>query len=536
MANPTTPSSDPHDSDDFEDVSGGEEDVSDYCKGGYHAVRLQDQFKDGRYTVVRKLGWGHFSTVWLARDGERDRYVALKVVKSAKNYTEAAQDEIQLCDKVARTDPTAPGHLHVVELLDHFMHYGPNGAHVCMVFEVLGENLLSLIRRYRKRGGLPVPLVKDVARQILLGLDYMHEACRVIHTDMKPENVLVAIPNVEVMIRQQLGLAPTPAVTSDEAAPAESLTNLPRARVVEAPAPAAPAAQVSSSSQRFTGAGPQGPGNGFSFGGQPPASTTAATATNPTVTTTEVLERTLDDITISGLNSAKADEANRRPASPQITVSQELSANPALLPPLTDSPADAARTMGDEGTRASDHARTAAAQAVADSFIQVKIADLGNACWVHKHFTEDIQTRQYRSPEVILGAKWGPTADVWSLACMVFELITGEFLFQPRSGKKYDKDDDHLALMIETLGPFPRALALAGKYSRDYFNRSGQLRHISRLRPQSIAERLIDEFGWSKLDAEELEGFLTPMLHLNPDRRARARDMLNHGWLRQPSL
>ena len=32
-----------------------------------------------------------------------------------------------------------------------------------------------------------------------------------------------------------------------------------------------------------------------------------------------------------------------------------------------------------------------------------KLADFGNACWVHKHFTEDIQTRQYRSPEVILG-------------------------------------------------------------------------------------------------------------------------------------
>lgn len=34
----------------------------------------------------------------------------------------------------------------------------------------------------------------------------------------------------------------------------------------------------------------------------------------------------------------------------------------------------------------------------------VKIADLGNACWVDKHFTEDIQTRQYRSLEVLLGA------------------------------------------------------------------------------------------------------------------------------------
>lgn len=51
--------------------------------------------------------------------------------------------------------------------------------------------------------------------------------------------------------------------------------------------------------------------------------------------------------------------------------------------------------------------------------IKIKIADLGNACWVNHHFTEDIQTRQYRSPEVILGAKWDAGADIWSLACMV---------------------------------------------------------------------------------------------------------------------
>ena len=45
-----------------------EEDWEDYVKGGYHPVHIGDTFSDGRYIVVRKLGWGHFSTVWLARD------------------------------------------------------------------------------------------------------------------------------------------------------------------------------------------------------------------------------------------------------------------------------------------------------------------------------------------------------------------------------------------------------------------------------------------------------------------------------------
>jgi serine/threonine-protein kinase SRPK3 len=51
--------------------------------------------------------------------------------------------------------------------------------------------------------------------------------------------------------------------------------------------------------------------------------------------------------------------------------------------------------------------------------IVVKIADLGNACWMDGEYTHVIQTRQYRSPEVIVGCKWTNEADMWSMACMV---------------------------------------------------------------------------------------------------------------------
>lgn len=64
--------------------------------------------------------------------------------------------------------------------------------------------------------------------------------------------------------------------------------------------------------------------------------------------------------------------------------------------------------------------------------ISVKIADLGNACWVNHHFTNDIQTRQYRSPEVILGAKWGASTDVWSMAAMVSVPLSASSLSDAR--------------------------------------------------------------------------------------------------------
>ena len=182
------------------DVTAEEEDSEDYCKGGYHPVNVGETFKDGRYVVTRKLGWGHFSTVWLARDTKTGKHVALKVVRSAAHYTETAVDEIKLLNKVVEANPNHPGKRYVVGLLDSFEHKGPNGTHVCMVFEVLGENLLGLIKRWNHRG-IPMPLVRQITKQVLLGLDYMHRECGIIHTDLKPENVLIEIGDVEQIVK-----------------------------------------------------------------------------------------------------------------------------------------------------------------------------------------------------------------------------------------------------------------------------------------------------------------------------------------------
>ena len=52
---------------------------------------------------------------------------------------------------------------------------------------------------------------------------------------------------------------------------------------------------------------------------------------------------------------------------------------------------------------------------------------------------------------------------------MIFELITGDFLFEPRKGTNYKKNDDHIAQMIELLGPMPKNFALPGKNFENYF-------------------------------------------------------------------
>jgi serine/threonine-protein kinase SRPK3 len=91
---------------------------------------------------------------------------------------------------------------HVVQLLNAFIYEGPYGRHFCMVFEILGVNLLQVIKGDSFKGvrlfhlkintsKLPLHICKKIAKQVLIGLDYLHRICKVIHTDLKPENVML---------------------------------------------------------------------------------------------------------------------------------------------------------------------------------------------------------------------------------------------------------------------------------------------------------------------------------------------------------
>ncbi|KAK8005750.1 hypothetical protein PG990_011787 [Apiospora arundinis] len=490
-----------------------EEDSEDYCKGGYHPVQIGEKFKDGKYTVVRKLGWGHFSTVWLSRDNNSGNHVALKVVRSASHYTETAIDEIKLLQKIVQANPNHPGRKYVVSLLDSFEHKGPNGTHVCMVFEVLGENLLGLIKKWQHRG-IPRDLVVQITKQVLMGLDYLHRECGIIHTDLKPENVLIEIGDVEQVVKK--------VVKSESSADKENHRNGRRRRRT-----------------LITGSQPL------------PSPLNASFNQNnmfPSQKSHTSLNAMMQDSSASG-NKSPNEKSGQREKTADI-LSKEVSGI------SLDKSASGGNSSPDKKKRKRK-----------GPIINVKIADLGNACWVSHHFTNDIQTRQYRSPEVILGGKWGASTDVWSMACMTFELITGDYLFDPQSGTKYGKDDDHIAQIIELLGPFPKDLWKQGRWSQEIFNKRGELRNIHRLRHWALPDVLREKYHYKdskdltpkereererKLAKEAAENddapdeettpaleyqpsqvadFLLPMLELLPEKRANAGGMANHPWL-----
>jgi len=127
--------------------------------------------------------------------------VALKVVKSAPHYIETAADEIRLLEAIRDADSLDVKRERIVRLMNHFTVRGVNGVHTCLVFEALGCSLYKLIVKNNYQG-LAISQVRNIIKQVLEGLDYLHSKCSITHRDIKPENILLVIDNAAAMNQQ----------------------------------------------------------------------------------------------------------------------------------------------------------------------------------------------------------------------------------------------------------------------------------------------------------------------------------------------
>lgn len=837
-------------------------------------------FLCGRYVVIKKLGWGHFSTVWMVKDrkAKSSQHFAMKVQKSAEHYTEAAMDEVELLDCIAEARKKVEGSLaskkkdmdtlrsvehsrFCATLYDSFFHSGTNGRHMCMVFTMLGVNLLSVIKVYDYRG-IPVSAVKQMIRGICMGLDFLHANCHIIHTDLKPENVLLQFPHqMDPADELAMGVAAIalennkndvsdledidpktppankkqtrkkgkktrkksfgrnadqgssgeedntteegdeePGVVSPVEASAspsmlsdfemgkilskaadmlspngpemlgkkrvkrklgdsafvtcnfgpneveadkklmevvkESVTVaqpsvkeldacLARAEsdggglaelnfVLRAFTPEEELAdsvsaalggiawEVAAASRdwRFKLSLPADKVTQGSKAGAETLSTFFKLSQRPRKHLSEGDKQLFSDlITLIGANiggdedmdGSEPELAEKSPASPRANkcfphsvfsvkfpvratyvvlsflesclpgvtfmtykreegdpaldnvvfgAKHQLVCDHSLAMQIKDDPLDpscsagasiagfdlrlvkafSARPAVDEHGAASfdldgssnetvltwwqcrnsiqerakaftgveptadfinlvEHAEeresrksstesdsgfkeggkkppggdtdtapssrdTSASSAArmnqqpdlkdVDMLGECRsvIVDLGNACWTHRHFSEDIQTRQYRAPEVLIGSKYDTPADIWSLGCMTFELLTGDLLFDPRAGEDYDRDEDHLAMFQELLGKVPKKIALDGKYSKTFFDKRGNLKHIKQLKFWPIQDVLQEKYHFSKEEADGIAGFITPLLDFDPKTRRTALQALQSDWLK----
>lgn len=384
------------------------EPLSKYKIGGYYPVSIGEVFNN-RYRIIKKLGWGVFSTVWLTYDyQEAEVFKVLKVQKADETATEGATEEIAIVKKV---QPEYGCHL-----IEDFMQDSVFGVHLVLVFHLCGENLLSSIRAFRYNG-LPIHIVRKISKQLLHVLVHIHEDVEVVHTDIKPENILISTPSKAICH-----------IISEYKAP-------------------------------------------------------------PLDQAIQLIDR--NKFTMSKSQKKRYKKIKKkRPLPPE---NDELSSE-------------------DE-------------EEYYDRLSKVKMVDFGNGQWINNVSDIEIQTRPYRAPEVIIAEKYNEAADLWSVACTIYELLTGDHIFNAHTGKGYNIEDDHLALICGTLDT-DMSCYKEFKYYKMFYNNDNSPKYIKNIRNRSIKSTLKRTYGFNEPEAGQWAEFFKSMFIVDYTKRPSARTIL----------
>jgi dual specificity tyrosine-phosphorylation-regulated kinase 2/3/4 len=156
---------------------------------------------------------------------------------------------------------------------------------------------------------------------------------------------------------------------------------------------------------------------------------------------------------------------------------------------------------------------------------EIKVIDFGSSCFENEKVYTYIQSRFYRSPEVILGMSYGMPIDMWSLGCILAELYTGYPIFPG------ENEQEQLACIMEVFGPPEKHLIEKSSRKKLFFDSMGKPRLTvsskgRRRRPSSKELRQV-----LKCDDEAFLDFITKCLRWDPSRRLNPHQAMGHEFV-----
>ncbi|KAB8202643.1 kinase-like domain-containing protein [Aspergillus parasiticus] len=173
-----------------------EETLPHYNPEHYYPVKIGDVYQ-ARYEVTGKLGYGAYSTSWLCRDLQVNKYTVLKVSTYFPDHPTVTDREFRVYGHLAKVDSSHPGQSLIRELHDSFHLQGPGGTHRCLVLQPMHMTLLEM--RGLNCRPFDLPLLKMTVMRLLLALDFLHTEAEVIHTDLKTDNLMLSLEDSSMM-------------------------------------------------------------------------------------------------------------------------------------------------------------------------------------------------------------------------------------------------------------------------------------------------------------------------------------------------
>ncbi|XP_062339115.1 dual specificity tyrosine-phosphorylation-regulated kinase 4-like isoform X2 [Osmerus eperlanus] len=160
----------------------------------------------------------------------------------------------------------------------------------------------------------------------------------------------------------------------------------------------------------------------------------------------------------------------------------------------------------------------------------IKVIDFGSSCYEQQRVYTYIQSRFYRSPEVILGHPYSMAIDMWSLGCILVELYTGFPLFPGES------EVEQIACMLEVLGMPPHGFLQTATRKRLFFDSKNNPRNVINSKGRKRRPNSKDLAFVMKTKDPLLLDFIQRCLAWDPMKRITPEEAMQHEWIQDTLL
>ncbi|AYV81213.1 MAG: serine/threonine protein kinase [Harvfovirus sp.] len=452
---------------------------------------------NNNYIIIKKLGFGSFSTVWLCYSVKQKKCYAVKILNPEDDRS--GEQEIDIYKILNKQKSSL-----LVSMIEHFVHVKDNAAEdledeqfICIVLELMLCCVYDLLKLNDKNGFDPV-LVKKIIYDTLRATAIIHKN-QIIHTDIKPENMLLAsTENLNKLVESKNNTVLL--VNAFESADVAKLIVI--------------------------------------------ASKDLKRNKNNKLDFKAIKNRAVKDVVLSLIKSI-SNSNSKELCSEEGGEKKELSPrnNSSDSEDRYDSPYTIERkdisSDDDEENLPAPKAPTKQPILTIDTTnLTIKLSDLGTCIKLNKIKYREIQTRHYRAPEILLRLKYNEKCDIWSIGCCLYELITGNVLFNPGSTTTISCDRYHVCDFISKIGMIPKNLIESSPRKDIFFKKNGLVRGVSEIdkspeSPESIKITLMNKL--TSVTSDEIlliQDLISKMLTYDPDQRLSADQCLSHEWFK----
>jgi serine/threonine-protein kinase SRPK3 len=451
---------------------------------GDNGEEFRGSILNNKYALIDKIGYGSYSSVWLAYSINDNKYYAIKI-QNAEDYDEGVL-ELRILRKIKELNNEKM--IHMIEGFEvikrenvkkkikkgkktYIKKVTEVRKFICMVLPLMAGSVYSLIKEGKYKNGLDDNLMINCIGTLLSSVYELHNKLKVCHTDLKPENMLISGMSVKVseliddyskinlkdLYDSKLSLELNKKNWNPESSNYKKKVRKLKTKILKE-------------------------------------------CHNSILDNMIILSEDLDSECNSIYESDESSDSESKISDDKISESESESESSSIKRDNNFSVID-------------------------DKYLdncKVVLTDFGSNLKIKDLEDDEIQTRYYRAPEVILKLNYTEKIDIWSIGCILYEIYTGTILFDPDKDKDFSRDFHHLFLIEEICGDIPVDLIKKCPRKKDFFKKSKL--NCSKERNQIDLDELINKK--SQLNQLVLS-LIKKCLIINPLNRPTIKELID---------